>query len=162
MHSFDPIPNPNQEANPSLLCPPPPSFHHHLPSSIFSHEQRELNNNPSFSNKRKIPWRLSAPRKRRQRKRLKLVDNVVATLDRALAKRGMTLESIERWKREMPSEAEMLPRDKYTIFDRKVRGYRKGIHSMFFPSFYFFRPLGLASWLGFGIGSNECMYGLSG
>jgi hypothetical protein len=30
----------------------------------------------------------------------------------------------------MPSEAEMLPRDKYTVFDRKQRGYRKGIHSM--------------------------------
>lgn len=23
----------------------------------------------------------------------------------------------------------MLPRDKYTVFDRKQRGYRKGIHS---------------------------------
>jgi hypothetical protein len=35
----------------------------------------------------------------------------------------------------MPSEAEMLPRDKYTVFDRKVRGYRKGIHSMFLVLF---------------------------
>lgn len=29
----------------------------------------------------------------------------------------------------MPAEKEMRPRDKYTIFDRKVKGYRKGIHS---------------------------------
>ena len=29
----------------------------------------------------------------------------------------------------MPREEEMLPKDKYTIFDRKERKYRKGIHS---------------------------------
>lgn len=29
----------------------------------------------------------------------------------------------------MPVEREMRPKDKYTIFDRKVKGYRKGIHS---------------------------------
>lgn len=29
----------------------------------------------------------------------------------------------------MPTEAEMLPRDKYTMFDRKEKRYRKGIHS---------------------------------
>jgi hypothetical protein len=31
----------------------------------------------------------------------------------------------------MPTEQEMLPKDKYTIFDRKEKKYRKGIHSMF-------------------------------
>ena len=30
---------------------------------------------------------------------------------------------------EMPREEEMLPKDKYTVFDRKERRYRKGIHS---------------------------------
>lgn len=30
---------------------------------------------------------------------------------------------------EMPTEQEMLPKDKYTVFDRKVKRYRKGIHS---------------------------------
>jgi hypothetical protein len=30
---------------------------------------------------------------------------------------------------EMPTEEEMLPKDKYTVFDRKVKRYRKGIHS---------------------------------
>lgn len=29
----------------------------------------------------------------------------------------------------MPAEEEMLPKDKYTVFDRKVKRYRKGIHS---------------------------------
>lgn len=31
----------------------------------------------------------------------------------------------------MPREQEMLPKDKYTIFDKKERRYRKSIHSMF-------------------------------
>lgn len=37
-----------------------------------------------------------------------------------------TIKLIERWKVEMPTEQEMLPRDKYTIFDRKAKKYRKG------------------------------------
>jgi len=37
---------------------------------------------------------------------------------------------VERWKKEMPTEAEMLPKDKYTIFDRKEKRYRKGIHKL--------------------------------
>lgn len=57
------------------------------------------------------------------------MDGVIATLDAALAKQGETVKSIETWKAEMPTEAEMLPRDKYTMFDRKEKRYRKGIHS---------------------------------
>jgi hypothetical protein len=79
---------------------------------------------------RKIPWRLSKFQKARQRRRLRAVDSVVATLHSALSKKGQTLESLERWKAEMPTEQEMLPKDKYTIFDRKEKRYRKGIHSM--------------------------------
>lgn len=79
----------------------------------------------------KIPWRLSKFQKRRHRMRLRAVDNVVATVDAALAKKGQTLEALERWKAEMPTEAEMLPRDKYTVFDRKAKRYRKGIHRTF-------------------------------
>jgi hypothetical protein len=41
----------------------------------------------------------------------------------------MTTKAVERWKNEMPTEEEMLPKDKYTIFDRKEKKYRKGIHS---------------------------------
>ncbi|KAL3953583.1 hypothetical protein ACCO45_011539, partial [Purpureocillium lilacinum] len=76
------------------------------------------------------PWRLSRFQKRRHRLRLRAVDSVVATLDAALAKKGQTLEALERWKAEMPTEAEMLPRDKYTMFDRKAKKYRKGIHKL--------------------------------
>ncbi|KAM5358910.1 hypothetical protein ACJZ2D_014896 [Fusarium nematophilum] len=82
----------------------------------------------------KTPWRLSKFQKRRHRLRLRAVDSVVATVDAALAKKGQTLEALERWKAEMPTEAEMLPKDKYTMFDRKAKRYRKGIHSMSSPA----------------------------
>jgi len=78
----------------------------------------------------KIPWRLSKHQKYRQRQRLRAVDNVVATVEAALAKKGETLKQLERWKTEMPTEAEMLPKDKYTMFDRKEKRYRKGIHKL--------------------------------
>lgn len=68
--------------------------------------------------------------KRRQRKRLRLVDNVVATVERSLKKNGVAAPAqLERWKEEMPREQEMRPKDKYTMFDRKERKYRKGVHS---------------------------------
>ncbi|KAJ0104349.1 mitochondrial 54s ribosomal protein 31 [Diaporthe amygdali] len=76
----------------------------------------------------KTPWRLSKFQKRRQRFRLRAVDSVVATIDGALAKKGETTKSVERWKAEMPKEEEMRAKDKYTIFDRKEKRYRKGIH----------------------------------
>lgn len=82
----------------------------------------------------KTPWRLSKFQKRRHRLRLRAVDSVIATVDTALARKGETLEALERWKAEMPTEAEMLPKDKYTIFDRKAKRYRKGIHSTFFAT----------------------------
>ncbi|KAK5412761.1 hypothetical protein LTR06_005732 [Exophiala xenobiotica] len=60
--------------------------------------------------------------KARQRKRLKLVDKVVDTVSTALQNNGgMTTKAVERWYREMPREEEMLPKDKYTIFDRKEK-----------------------------------------
>jgi hypothetical protein len=79
----------------------------------------------------KIPWRLSRFQKRRHRERLRAVDDVVSTLDAALAKQGQTIPALEHWKAEMPTEAEMLPKDKYTLFDRKAKRYRKGIHSTY-------------------------------
>lgn len=84
------------------------------------------------SSLRKIPWRLSRHQKYRHRLRLRHVDSVVATVDSALAKQGLQTRKLERWKAEMPTEQEMLPKDKYTVFDRKVKKYRKGIHSEFF------------------------------
>ncbi|KAL8913064.1 MAG: hypothetical protein Q9171_002044 [Xanthocarpia ochracea] len=88
---------------------------------------RELINPCPYN--RKIPFRLSAPQKARQRKRLRAVDTVIAVVDNALRKQGNTLKEVERWKVEMPREEEMRPKDKYTVFDRKEKRYRKGIHS---------------------------------
>ncbi|KAF4312217.1 putative mitochondrial 54s ribosomal protein 31 [Botryosphaeria dothidea] len=78
----------------------------------------------------KIPWRMSRPQKARQRARLQHVDNIVATLDKALAKQGVSTKKLDRWKDEMPTEEEMLAKDKYTFFDRYEKKYRKGIHKL--------------------------------
>lgn len=74
---------------------------------------------------------MSRPQKARQRARLQHVDNIVATLDKALAKQGVSTKKLDRWKDEMPTEEEMLAKDKYTFFDRYEKKYRKGIHSTF-------------------------------
>ena len=60
-----------------------------------------------------------------------MVDSVVATVDKALTNKGFSAKALERWKAEMPTEQEMLPRDKYTMFDKKEKRYRKGVHSQF-------------------------------
>jgi hypothetical protein len=62
---------------------------------------------------------------------MRRVDSLVATLDKALARAGTSTKAVERWKVDMPTEEEMRPKDKYTMFDRKVQGYRKGVHSEF-------------------------------
>lgn len=74
---------------------------------------------------------MSAPQKYRHRQRMRRVDRIVDCVDNALKKQGVTIEAVERWKAEMPTEAEMEPKDKYTIFARNERGYRKGLHSGF-------------------------------
>ncbi|KAJ5190664.1 uncharacterized protein N7498_009649 [Penicillium cinerascens] len=78
----------------------------------------------------KTPWRLSAPQKARQRKRLRAVDRVVDTLSAALERNGYTTKAVNRWFAEMPREEEMLPKDKYTLFDKKEKSYRKSIHKL--------------------------------
>ena len=89
-----------------------------------------LTNHRDRSAYRKIPWRLSAPQKARQRKRLRAVDKVVDTVSAALQRNNAgSIKAVERWYNEMPREQEMLPKNKYTIFDRKEKKYRKGIHS---------------------------------
>jgi hypothetical protein len=79
--------------------------------------------------RRKIPWRISRHQKARQRARLRHVDKVVSIVDQALSKKGITTKVTERWKAEMPTEPEMRPKDKYTMFARYAKNYRKGIHS---------------------------------
>lgn len=58
------------------------------------------------------------------------MDRVVDTLSSALERNGYTTKSVNRWFAEMPREEEMLPKDKYTLFDKKEKSYRKSIHSM--------------------------------
>lgn len=59
------------------------------------------------------------------------MDRVVDTLSAALERNGQTSKAVTRWYDEMPREEEMLPKDKYTLFDKKEKSYRKSIHSMF-------------------------------
>lgn len=75
---------------------------------------------------------MSSMQKYRHRQRLRRVDRIVACVDNALAKQGMVAAAVERWKLEMPTEEEMEPKDKYTLFDRNAKKYRKGVHSTFF------------------------------
>lgn len=73
------------------------------------------------------------------------MDRVVDTVSAALARNGQNTKAVERWYKEMPREEEMLPKDKYTLFDKKEKNYRKGIHSMsaltcVFNIFVYHRP----------------------
>lgn len=67
------------------------------------------------------------------------------TVNSALRKSGgITTKAVERWYTEMPREEEMLPKDKYTIFDRKEKKYRKGIHSTFIQESLNMPPISLS------------------
>lgn len=100
----------------------------HTPPSIVTKEnERDTNQTLEY---RKTPWRISQPQKARQRKRLRSVDRVVDTLSAALQRNGQSTKAVERWYAEMPREEEMVSKDKYTIFDKKEKTYRKGLHSM--------------------------------
>lgn len=58
------------------------------------------------------------------------------TVSAALERNGQTSKAVTRWFAEMPREEEMLPKDKYTLFDKKEKSYRKSIHSTFFFQCY--------------------------
>jgi hypothetical protein len=96
---------------------------------------------------------MSSMQKYRHRQRLRRVDRLVECVDNALAKQGMTAAAVERWKMEMPTEDEMEPRDKYTLFDRNAKKYRKGVHSEW-PYFPFFSQLGVWRWWAVGRGGE--------
>ncbi|WVR07659.1 hypothetical protein IAU60_004701 [Kwoniella sp. DSM 27419] len=73
----------------------------------------------------KTPWRLSPTRKANQRKRMKVVDSVIA----AVAESGVTTRSLVK-ALDLPTEAEMSPKDKYTVFNPRSRGFRKSQHKV--------------------------------
>ncbi|AET40491.1 mitochondrial 54S ribosomal mL60 domain-containing protein Ecym_6095 [Eremothecium cymbalariae DBVPG len=101
----------------------------------------------------KIPWRMSTPQKQRQRKRLKAVDKVLSQLNLGLyiksaieknpAATVTELLHVKNYKYNgikqlntlndpsvFPSESQMSYKDKYTIFNRYSKQYRKGIHKV--------------------------------
>lgn len=92
---------------------------------------------------RKTPWKLSRTRKANVRARLKQVDSVIEAV-RASGVQCKALVCIplvasiavlrvhyrQDKALELPKEHEMPPRDKYTVFSRHTKGYRKGIHKV--------------------------------
>lgn len=80
----------------------------------------------------KIPWRMSARQKYRQRKRLQEIDNTVSILTKSLSDIKESCKSIEKLNDPeiFPKESEMKAVDKYSVFSRHSKGYRKGIHKM--------------------------------
>ncbi|EJF65663.1 mitochondrial ribosomal protein L31 [Dichomitus squalens] len=73
----------------------------------------------------KTPWKLSRTRKANVRARLKQVDSVIE----AVRASGVQCKALDQ-ALELPKEHEMPPRDKYTVFSRHTKGYRKGIHKV--------------------------------
>ena len=75
--------------------------------------------------------RLSSPQKYRLRQRMRLVDHNIEVLYQSLKKAGEELtgyRNIDALKVDFPKESEMLPRDKYTTFNRKAKDYRRSVH----------------------------------
>ncbi|KAF9818902.1 hypothetical protein IEO21_02440 [Rhodonia placenta] len=73
----------------------------------------------------KTPWKLSPTRKANARKRLKRVDSVIEAVRASGVECASLVKALE-----LPKEHEMPARDKYTVFTRHARGYRKGIHKV--------------------------------
>lgn len=87
---------------------------------------------PSFGGYlwKKAP-RLSPPQKNRLRKRMQLVDRNIEVLYQSLKKDNQELtgyKKIDYLKFKYQKEADMLPKDKYTTFDKKAKDYRKSVH----------------------------------
>ena len=99
----------------------------------------------------KVPWRMSSHQKQRVRDRLRDVDGVVKQInlglhvqrcetkdiqyDEAINARKMfkpRVKSLRLLNKPsiFPREFQMSPKDKYSVFDKKARGYRKGVHKV--------------------------------
>lgn len=76
----------------------------------------------------KFAPRMSGPQKYRLRQRMKQVDHNIEVIYKSLAKGDSTgYNKIDKLMA-TPREHEMSPRDKYTTFDKKSKGYRKSLH----------------------------------
>lgn len=59
---------------------------------------------------------------------MQMVDANVETLYEGLKMQGQATKRVTQFHLEVPKEAEMSPKDKYTVFNKHSRGYRKGVH----------------------------------
>ncbi|CAO3683112.1 unnamed protein product [Rhizopus stolonifer] len=73
----------------------------------------------------KNPFRMSGTRKANVRKRLKAVDEVISVVSESGVECKALTEALA-----LPKESEMLARDKYTVFNRAAKGYRKSVHKV--------------------------------
>lgn len=99
----------------------------------------------------KVPWRMSSHQKQRVRDRLRDVDEVVKQINLGLHVQRCETKGIQYdtainthkiFKPRVkslrllnkpsffPREFQMSPKDKYSVFDKKARGYRKGVHKV--------------------------------
>ena len=59
---------------------------------------------------------------------MQLVDSNVDVLYEGLKANQMSSKKVEDLKANFPKEHEMKSKDKYTVFNKHARGYRKGAH----------------------------------
>ncbi|CCH40514.1 hypothetical protein BN7_47 [Wickerhamomyces ciferrii] len=78
----------------------------------------------------KTPYKMSQTQKFRHRKRLQAVDKVIETVFNGLKAIGESNPKVNNFYYNFPKESEMTPRDKYTVFSKKSKGYRKPVHKV--------------------------------
>lgn len=71
---------------------------------------------------------MSRFQKARQRLRMKNVDDVLETLKAGLESSNQKCVTVEKAIERTPKECDVPSKDKYWIFDKKSRGYRKSAH----------------------------------
>lgn len=71
---------------------------------------------------------MSRHQKQRLRRRLRTVDSVLETLKAGLDKLNFKSTTLEKVIAATPKESEMSPKDKYWVFNKKSKGYRKSAH----------------------------------
>ncbi|QLQ78108.1 hypothetical protein HG537_0A03550 [Torulaspora globosa] len=99
----------------------------------------------------KIPWRMSSHQKQRVRHRLRDVDEVLKQVNLGLhvqrsQEKGIVYQEALAMSKKLkprikslrllnkssifPKENQMSSKDKYTVFNRKSKDYRKGVHKV--------------------------------
>ncbi|GMM31188.1 mitochondrial 54S ribosomal protein YmL31 [Martiniozyma asiatica (nom. inval.)] len=76
----------------------------------------------------KKPWRLSPNQKYRHRKRMQQVDSNISALYEGLKSQQLKTHKTDQLMFEFPKESEMKAKDKYFVFNKHSKGYRKGAH----------------------------------